>query len=154
MSFHIQISTKRDPRERAEVMRAEVRSRPLPPASVATIEVNGALTPENLTALCGRAAEVLKTDVGTAVVDLQMLSGNAGQSLEPLAMWVASQRVTRHHLFVRACQAGVHEILAAMPDAKAWLIAREATEADLSRRCVHIDGPALRGNDRSDCGDL
>jgi ABC-type transporter Mla MlaB component len=135
MSFHLAISTRRDPEDLTTPKRASGSS------TIATLEISGVLSEDTVAELRERLQELLASSAETLVVEL----ADVGAESERLALfveWVTQTRAEGKPLHVAALQPDVYERLRSLAHDPEWLLPCTGAATAVNRRALTFDGPA------------
>jgi anti-anti-sigma regulatory factor len=134
MSFHLAISTRRDPEDLTAPKRAGGSS------CIATLEITGVLSEESVDELRERLEELLASSAETLVVELTDV-GDESERLARFVDWVTETRAEGKPLHVAALQPNVHERIRSLGNDPEWLVPCTGAEIAVNRRALTLDGP-------------
>ena len=137
MSFHLRISTQRDPGSTsgtAQVDRQKRRSR------VATFEITGELSQPDRQRLQHQVESLAFSEVDTIVIDISAVSTAEQREAERFCQWISRLRRAGRPLHVAARQAEVYRLLYEVGHQPEWLMPFSGVEAAIGRCVIFVEG--------------
>jgi len=137
MSFQRYIAAKRDPIEARDAAARSVQ----PARPSATLVLNGTFDDRAAHDVLAQIANLIAAGTDSVVIDMQDVHVADFGRLRRFAEDVMALRTKAADVQIAIRDAGLHEMMRALPNARDWLLSKPDAQPEGGRRSLHLDRP-------------